>query len=87
MTQEQLTAFIANAKDNSSLQEQLKKAADANAVVAIAEGAGFSISADDLLNAQSEISVDELQAAAAGGRPIPWGTGVMVCFWRLSLTL
>ena len=86
MTQEQLTAFIANAKDNSSLQEQLKKAADANAVVAIAEGAGFSISADDLLNAQSEISVDELQAAA-GGKPIPWGTGVMVCFWRLTLTL
>ena len=28
MTQEQLTAFIANAKGNTSLQEQLKAAAD-----------------------------------------------------------
>ena len=67
MTQEQLTAFIANAKGNTSLQEQLKAAADINAVAVIAKEAGFSISADDLKNAQSEISEEELEGVAGGG--------------------
>ena len=67
MTQEQLTAFLANAKGNTSLQEQLKAAADINAVAVIAKDAGFSISADDLTKAQSEISEEELEGAAGGG--------------------
>ncbi|WP_114992759.1 Nif11-like leader peptide family natural product precursor [Synechococcus sp. UW179A] len=66
MTQEQLTAFIANAKGNTNLQEQLKAAADTNAVAAIAKDAGFSISADDSKKAQSEISDEELEGAAGG---------------------
>ena len=67
MTQEQLTAFLANAKVNTSLQEQLKVAADANAVAAIAKEAGFSISAEDLKNAQvTELSDEELEGVAGG---------------------
>ena len=68
MTQEQLTAFIANAKGNTSLQGQLKAAADTNAVAAIAKEAGFSISADDLTKAQSELSEEELEGVAGGGK-------------------
>ena len=67
MTQEQLTAFIANAKGNTSLQEQLKAAADINAVAVFAKDAGFSISADDLTKAQSEISEEELERTAGSG--------------------
>ena len=66
MTQEQLTAFIANAKGNTSLQEQLKAAADANDVAAIAKEAGFIISADDLTKAKSELSEKELEGVAGG---------------------
>ena len=69
MTQEQLTAFLANAKGNTSLQEKLKAAADVNAVAAIAQEAGFSISANDLKTAQSEISEEELEGAAGGHIP------------------
>ncbi|QNI53006.1 nif11-like leader peptide domain protein [Synechococcus sp. BIOS-E4-1] len=66
MTQEQLTAFIANAKGNTSLQERLKAAADTNAVAAIAKEAGFSISADRLKNALSEMSDTEIESVAGG---------------------
>ncbi|KZR84112.1 Nitrogen fixation protein of unknown function [Synechococcus sp. MIT S9509] len=67
MTQEQLTAFITNAKGNTSLQERLKVAADTNTVASIAKEAGFSISTDDLNNkAQAEISEGELEGATGG---------------------
>ena len=72
MTQEQLTAFIANAKGNTSLQEKLKAAADSDAVVAIAKEEGFSISANELKHAQSEISEEDLESVSGGG----WGTYV-----------
>ena len=52
MSEEQLKAFLEKVKGDTSLQEKLKAAADANAVAAIAKEAGFSISADDLKNAQ-----------------------------------
>ena len=47
-------------------EEQLKAAADANAVAAIAKEAGFSISADNLKKAQSEVSDEELENASGG---------------------
>ena len=56
MSEEQLKAFLEKVQGDTSLQEKLKAAADANAVAAIAKEAGFSISADDLTNAQSELS-------------------------------
>ena len=66
MSEEQLKSFLEKVKGNTSLQVKLKAAADANAVAAIAKEAGFSISADDLTKAQSELSEEELEALAAG---------------------
>ena len=66
MSKEQLKAFLEKVKGDTSLQEKLKAAADANALVDIAKEAGFSISADDLKNANSYLSEEELEALAAG---------------------
>ena len=67
MSEEQLKSFLEKLKADTSLQEKLKGAADADAVLAIAKDAGFSISADDLKNAQSELSDEELEGVAGGG--------------------
>ena len=53
-------------KGDTSLQEKLKAAPDANAVTAIAKEAGFMISADDIKAQQSELSDEELESVAAG---------------------
>ena len=66
MSEEQLKAFLEKVKGDTNLQEKLKAAADSDAVLAIAKEAGFSISADDLKNAQSEISDEELEGVAGG---------------------
>ena len=71
MSEEQLKAFLEKVKGDTSLQEKLQAAADANAVAAIAKEAGFSISADDLTKAQSEVSDEELENVAGGGQR-PW---------------
>ncbi len=75
MSEEQLKAFLEKVKADTSLQEKLKAAADANAVAAIAKEVGFSISADDLTKAQSELSEEELDGVAGGGPNggcLPW---------------
>ena len=75
MSEEQLKAFLEKVKGDTSLEEKLKTAADADAVVAIAKDVGFTISADDLKNAQSiEISDEELENAAGGYRRGGCGT-------------
>ena len=67
MSEEQLKVFLEKVKADSSLQEKLKAAADSDAVLAIAKDAGFSISADDWKNTQSEkISEEELEGGAGG---------------------
>ena len=66
MSEEQLKAFLEKVKGDTSLQEKLKAAADADAVAAIAKQAGFSISTDDLKNAQTEISEEELEGLGGG---------------------
>ena len=66
MSEEQLKAFLEKVKDDTSLQEKLNSASDADAVAAIAKDAGFMISAEDLKNAQSEISEEELENVAGG---------------------
>ena len=66
MSEEQLKAFLEAVKADASLQEKLKAAGDADAVIAIAKAAGFAISADDLKKAQSEISEEELEGVAGG---------------------
>ena len=66
MSLEQLKAFLEKVKADTTLQEKLKAAADNDGVAAIAKEAGFSISADDLKKAQSEISEEELEGVAGG---------------------
>ena len=67
MSEEQLNAFLEAAKADAGLQEQLKTAGDADAVVAIAKAAGFLISAEELQRAQAEVSEEELEGVAGGG--------------------
>ena len=76
MSEEQLKAFLEKVKDDTSLQEKLKAATDNDVVAAIAKDAGFSISADDLKNAQpTEISDEELEGVAGGAaRPAGYCT-------------
>ena len=69
MSEEQLKAFLEKVKADTSLQEKLKAATNANAVVEIAKASGFVISADDLKKAQAEVSDAELEAAAGGTMP------------------
>ena len=69
MPAEQLKAFLEAAKADARLQEKLKSAGDADAVVAIAKAAGFVISADDLKKAQAEVQIlsdEELEGVAGG---------------------
>ena len=66
MSEEQLKAFIEKVKADTILQEQLKAATDSDAILAIAKEAGFSISAEELTKSQSEVSDEELEAAAGG---------------------
>jgi predicted ribosomally synthesized peptide with nif11-like leader len=67
MSEEQLKAFMEKAQGDTSLQEKLKAAADADAVAAIAKEAGFLISADDLKQAQpTELSEEELEGVSGG---------------------
>ena len=72
MSEEQLKAFLEKVKSDAELQEKLKASADANAVVAIAKEAGFSITAEDIQSMPvKELSDEELEGAAGGrfGRP------------------
>ena len=73
MSEEQLKAFLEAVKADAGLQEKLKAAADADAVVAIAKEAGFMISADELQRAGAvgelvgeELSDEELEGVAGG---------------------
>ena len=67
MSEEQLKAFLEKVKGDTSLQEKLKAATDADAVIAIAKAAGCVISADDLKQAQAEVSEDKELEGVAGG--------------------
>jgi predicted ribosomally synthesized peptide with nif11-like leader len=88
MSQEQIKAFMEAVKADAELQEQLKAAGDADAVVAIARTAGFLISVDELSKkAHSEISDDELEGLTGGGyasmevvRDCGWTGGAEFCF-------
>ena len=74
MSEQQFKAFLEKVKVDTGLQEKLKAAADVNAVVAIAKEAGFSISADDFTQAQSELSDADLDAVSGGAGVNTWGT-------------
>ena len=79
MSEEQLKAFLEKVQGDTSLQEKLKAAADADAVTAIAKEAGFNVSADDLTKAQSGVQLsDEELEGVAGGNPLNY------CLWGHS---
>jgi predicted ribosomally synthesized peptide with nif11-like leader len=68
MSEEQLKAFLEAVKADAGLQEQLKAAGDADAVVAVAKAAGFVISADDLNDRQIKTrSLDEAELEGVSG--------------------
>jgi len=73
MSEDQLNAFIEKVKSDTSLQEKLKAATDYDAVLVIAKEAGFSVSADDLRNAQSVDPSDKELESAAGGQKCDCG--------------
>ena len=69
MSEDQLKVFLEKAKGDTSLQEKLNVAADADAVVEIAKAAGFSITVEDIQSMQSgtvELSDHELEQVAGG---------------------
>ena len=66
MSEEQLKAFLEKVKGDTSLQEKLNGAADADAVVEIAKAAGFAITADDIQTQPVELSDEELEGASGG---------------------
>ena len=67
MSEEQLKAFLEKVKTDTSLQEKLNEAANADAVVEIAKEAGFSITAEDIMQSSTaELSDEELEGAAGG---------------------
>ena len=66
MSERQLKAFLEAVRADAGLQEKLKAATDADAVVAIAKDAGFMISADNLKKAQVALSEEELEGVAGG---------------------
>jgi predicted ribosomally synthesized peptide with nif11-like leader len=67
MSEEQLKAFWEAVQADEGLQEKLKAAGDADAVIAIAKSAGFAISAEELQRAQAELSDEELSGVVAAG--------------------
>ncbi|KZR87933.1 Nif11-like leader peptide family natural product precursor [Synechococcus sp. MIT S9504] len=69
MSEKQLKAFLEKVKGDASLQKTLKAASNSDAVRLIAKEAGFSISADDLNQAQLTLSEEELEGAAGGKKP------------------
>ena len=75
MSAEQLKAFLEAVKADTGLQEKLKVATDAEAVIAIAKAAGFMISADALKKAQAEVSDEELEGLAGGQDRFSDGAG------------
>ena len=84
MSEEQLKAFIEAVKADAGLQEQLKAAGDADAVLAIAKAAGFVITAEELNRAQEEVSEEELEGVAGGA--ISYNMGIHCIQFKLSMT-
>lgn len=68
MSEQQLKAFLEAAKADADLQEKLKEATDADAVVSTANATGFMISADDLnaIADGTEILDEELEGVSGG---------------------
>ena len=67
MSEEQLKAFLAKAKDDPSVQDKLKTAKSPDDVVAIAKEHGYEFTADKI----TELSEEELEGVAGGTAESP----------------
>lgn len=65
MSEEQLKALLSAAKLDATLHEKLKSATDIDAIVSIANDAGFLISSEDVKD-EPGLSEEELEAVAGG---------------------
>ena len=68
MSEEQLKSFLEKVKTDTSLQEKLKGATDADAALTIAKEAGFAITAEDIqsMDSATSLSDEELEGVAGG---------------------
>ena len=66
MSEEQLKAFWDATQADSALQQKLQGVTDLGAIVDIAKEAGFTISVEELEQAQTELSDEQLDGAAGG---------------------
>ena len=66
MSEEQLKAFWEAVQADTSLQEKLRATTDADSIASLAQEAGFEITADEVKEAQSELSEEELKGVAGG---------------------
>ena len=64
MSEEQLKAFWEAVQADTSLQEKLRATTDADSIASIAKEAGFEITADEVKEAQSELSEEQLKGVA-----------------------
>ena len=72
MSEEQLKAFWEAIQSDTGLQQKLQGVTEPVAIAAIAKEAGFSISAEEIKKAHSELELveltDEQLASVAGGQ-------------------
>ena len=66
MSEEQLKAFWDAIQSDSALQQKLQGVTDLGAIVDIAKEAGFTISVEELEQAQTELSDEQLDGATGG---------------------
>ena len=74
MSEEQLRAFLAKAKDDQTIQDKLKAAKYPEDIVAIAKEHGHEFTADKI----TELSEEELEGVA-GGTAISWREAAHRC--------
>ena len=66
MSEEQLKAFWEATQADSALHQKLQGVTDLGAIVDIAKEAGFTISVEELEQAQKELSDEQLDGATGG---------------------
>ncbi|MDP6851852.1 MAG: Nif11-like leader peptide family natural product precursor [Prochlorococcus sp.] len=81
MSEEQLKAFIAKVKQDTTLQGKPKAASDGNSAIAIANEAGFPITAEDIDSHSTELSTKELESAVGGGKSAEGIADMGDSFW------
>ncbi len=66
MSEEQLKAFWEAVQADSSLQEKLRATTDADSIASIAKEAGFETTAEEVKEAQAQLSDEQLDGVFGG---------------------